>query len=68
MVPASTTPKRDEVVLSNCGGGGGNISSSSSGSSNSVCSDHPLNLSPDSEWGGFFKDNEILGQIDKDVR
>lgn len=40
----------------------------SSSSSNSVCSDHPLNLSPDSEWVSFFKDNEVLGQIDKDVR
>ncbi|KAF2346521.1 Rab-GTPase-TBC domain [Trinorchestia longiramus] len=40
----------------------------SSSSSNSLCSDHPLNLSPDSQWGSFFKDNEVLGQIDKDVR
>ncbi|KAA0199137.1 hypothetical protein HAZT_HAZT008112 [Hyalella azteca] len=40
----------------------------SSSSSNSLCSDHPLNLSPDSQWVSFFKDNEVLGQIDKDVK
>ncbi|XP_043483431.1 TBC1 domain family member 13 isoform X2 [Leptopilina heterotoma] len=30
--------------------------------------DHPLNLNPDSQWQTYFKDNEILLQIDKDVR
>ncbi|CAM9203044.1 unnamed protein product, partial [Lampetra planeri] len=30
--------------------------------------DHPLNPSPDSRWNTYFKDNEILLQIDKDVR
>uniref|UniRef100_A0A915PJG2 E3 ubiquitin-protein ligase n=1 Tax=Setaria digitata TaxID=48799 RepID=A0A915PJG2_9BILA len=30
--------------------------------------DHPLNLNPDSEWNNYFKDNEVLAQIDKDVR
>ncbi|XP_008208750.1 TBC1 domain family member 13 [Nasonia vitripennis] len=30
--------------------------------------DHPLNLDPDSKWQTFFKDNEVLLQIDKDVR
>lgn len=30
--------------------------------------DHPLSISPDSEWQTFFKDNEVLLQIDKDVR
>jgi len=30
--------------------------------------DHPLNSSPDSQWQTFFKDNEVLLQIDKDVR
>ena len=30
--------------------------------------DHPLNLSPDSKWQTYFKDNEVLLQIDKDVR
>ncbi|XP_063235175.1 TBC1 domain family member 13 isoform X3 [Bacillus rossius redtenbacheri] len=30
--------------------------------------DHPLNLNPDSQWQTFFKDNEVLLQIDKDVR
>ncbi|XP_039763274.1 TBC1 domain family member 13 [Pararge aegeria] len=31
-------------------------------------SDHPLNISPDSSWSVYFKDNEVLLQIDKDVR
>lgn len=30
--------------------------------------DHPLNINPDSQWQTFFKDNEVLLQIDKDVR
>ncbi|RNA37251.1 TBC1 domain family member 13 isoform X1 [Brachionus plicatilis] len=30
--------------------------------------DHPLNSNPESEWSSFFKDNEVLVQIDKDVR
>ncbi|KAL7638119.1 UNVERIFIED_CONTAM: hypothetical protein RMT77_011744 [Armadillidium vulgare] len=30
--------------------------------------DHPLNPSPDSQWRSFFDDNQILAQIDKDVR
>ena len=30
--------------------------------------DHPLNLNPTSQWQSFFKDNEVLLQIDKDVR
>ncbi|KAF5301241.1 hypothetical protein FQR65_LT00941 [Abscondita terminalis] len=30
--------------------------------------DHPLSMNPDSEWQAFFKDNEVLLQIDKDVR
>lgn len=33
-----------------------------------TCGDHPLNVNPDSEWSTFFKDNEVLLQIDKDVR
>lgn len=32
-----------------------------------VC-DHPLNNNPSSQWNTFFKDNEVLLQIDKDVR
>ncbi|KAF3848580.1 hypothetical protein F7725_015077 [Dissostichus mawsoni] len=28
--------------------------------------DHPLNPNPDSRWNNYFKDNEILLQIDKD--
>ncbi|ODM94002.1 TBC1 domain family member 13 [Orchesella cincta] len=31
-------------------------------------SDHPLNPEPDSKWQVFFKDNDVLLQIDKDVR
>lgn len=34
----------------------------------SALDDHPLSLSPDSEWKNYFKDNEMLIQIDKDVR
>ncbi|CAF0740171.1 unnamed protein product [Brachionus calyciflorus] len=30
--------------------------------------DHPLNSNPSSEWSSYFKDNEVLVQIDKDVR
>lgn len=30
--------------------------------------DHPLSDGPDSAWSTFFKDNEFLLQIDKDVR
>lgn len=30
--------------------------------------DHPLSINPDSQWSTFFKDNEVLLQIDKDVR
>ncbi|KAJ9581943.1 hypothetical protein L9F63_003696, partial [Diploptera punctata] len=30
--------------------------------------DHPLNSNPDSQWQAFFRDNEVLLQIDKDVR
>ncbi|XP_069775238.1 TBC1 domain family member 13 [Narcine bancroftii] len=30
--------------------------------------DHPLNPNPDSRWNTYFKDNEVLLQIDKDVR
>ncbi|KAK0180939.1 hypothetical protein PV327_003268 [Microctonus hyperodae] len=30
--------------------------------------DHPLNSNPGSKWQTFFKDNEVLLQIDKDVR
>ncbi|VVD04143.1 unnamed protein product [Leptidea sinapis] len=31
-------------------------------------SDHPLSVSPGSSWSKYFKDNEVLLQIDKDVR
>ncbi|XP_075434737.1 TBC1 domain family member 13 isoform X2 [Ascaphus truei] len=30
--------------------------------------DHPLNPNPESQWNTYFKDNEVLLQIDKDVR
>jgi len=30
--------------------------------------DHPLNPNPNSQWRSFFKDNEVLLQVDKDVR
>ncbi|XP_059609339.1 TBC1 domain family member 13 [Phlebotomus argentipes] len=30
--------------------------------------DHPLSDGPESAWSTFFKDNEVLLQIDKDVR
>ncbi|CAF1416726.1 unnamed protein product [Adineta steineri] len=30
--------------------------------------DHPLNSAPNSSWAAYFKENEILLQIDKDVR
>ncbi|XP_050315881.1 TBC1 domain family member 13 isoform X3 [Anthonomus grandis grandis] len=30
--------------------------------------DHPLSINPDGQWSTFFKDNEVLLQIDKDVR
>ncbi|CAF4119058.1 unnamed protein product, partial [Adineta steineri] len=38
----------------------------SSAQSNIV--DHPLNSAPNSSWAAYFKENEILLQIDKDVR
>lgn len=31
-------------------------------------SDHPLSDGPDSAWSTYFKDNEVLLQIDRDVR
>jgi len=33
-----------------------------------VMEDHPLNPNPSSNWQTFFKDNDVLLQIDKDVR
>ncbi|XP_077564296.1 TBC1 domain family member 13-like isoform X2 [Haemaphysalis longicornis] len=30
--------------------------------------DHPLSVSPSSRWQAYFRDNEVLLQIDKDVR
>lgn len=38
------------------------------GNSDNQCSDHPLSDGPESAWSTFFKDNEFLLQIDKDVR
>lgn len=33
-----------------------------------VLSLQPLNPNPDSRWNTYFRDNEVLLQIDKDVR
>lgn len=33
-----------------------------------MSSPQPLNPNPDSRWNTYFKDNEVLLQIDKDVR
>ncbi|VDN21656.1 unnamed protein product [Gongylonema pulchrum] len=41
---------------------------SSSSPDCSASDDHPLNLNPDSRWNNYFKENELLAQIDKDVR
>lgn len=38
------------------------------GANKSQCADHPLSDGPESAWSTFFKDNEFLLQIDKDVR
>lgn len=38
------------------------------GADNSITTDHPLSDGPESAWSTFFKDNEFLLQIDKDVR
>ncbi len=48
----------DEMIL---------VSQSEQASSEAV-PDHPLNPNPTSQWQSFFKDNEVLSQIDKDVR
>ncbi|CAG8588826.1 15267_t:CDS:2 [Funneliformis mosseae] len=36
--------------------------------SNESTDDHPLNSSPSSKWAEYFADNNMLEQIDKDVR
>jgi len=36
--------------------------------STEAVADHPLNPNPNSQWQSFFKDNEVLLQVDKDVR
>lgn len=38
------------------------------GSFNNEECDHPLSEDPNSKWNTFFKDNQALTQIDKDVR
>lgn len=38
------------------------------GDTTKVIHDHPLCDGPESAWSTFFKDNEVLLQIDKDVR
>jgi len=35
---------------------------------NDGASDHPLSIEPDSKWKVYFKDNDSLNQIDRDVR
>ena len=47
---------------------GGQASSSAPSRVDVTEHDHPLSLEPDSQWQAFFKDNDVLGQIDKDVR
>lgn len=39
-----------------------------SNNNDNQCADHPLSDGPESAWSTFFKDNEFLLQIDKDVR
>lgn len=38
------------------------------GANDAKVHDHPLSDGPESAWSTFFKDNEVLLQIDKDVR
>ncbi|XP_055349235.1 TBC1 domain family member 13-like [Paramacrobiotus metropolitanus] len=40
----------------------------SDGRQDITCDDHPLNPNPQSNWSAYFKDNEVLMQIDKDAR
>ncbi|XP_021365468.1 TBC1 domain family member 13-like [Mizuhopecten yessoensis] len=40
----------------------------SEASSGAHADDHPLNPNPNSNWGTYFKDNDMLLQIDKDCR
>ncbi|CAG0883784.1 unnamed protein product [Cyprideis torosa] len=46
----------------------GNRGSGEDESASDCSQDHPLNPEPDSDWQTFFRDNEVLLQIDKDVR
>lgn len=59
MIISSEGLFSDEMIVSpgECGGEG-----------DCTFDDHPLSMSPDSQWQTFFKDNEVLLQIDKDVR
>ncbi|CAH1786642.1 unnamed protein product [Owenia fusiformis] len=38
------------------------------GNSDVTFEDHPLNPNPESQWNTYFKDNDMLLQIDKDCR
>ncbi|KAH1011646.1 hypothetical protein HUJ04_000970 [Dendroctonus ponderosae] len=38
------------------------------GNGDVTAGDHPLSINPESQWSTFFRDNEVLLQIDKDVR
>ncbi|XP_032232579.1 TBC1 domain family member 13 [Nematostella vectensis] len=51
-----------EIIIEQCRG------IKSGKNENNVHVDHPLNPNPDSRWLGYFKDNEVLLQIDKDCR
>ncbi|XP_015775097.1 PREDICTED: TBC1 domain family member 13-like isoform X1 [Acropora digitifera] len=51
-----------EVIIEQCKG------TKSGKNSEEFDVDHPLNPNPDSNWVAYFKDNEVLLQIDKDCR
>ena len=64
MVRGEVTVSAGEMVVRP----GGPASSSAPSRVDVTERDHPLSLEPDSQWQAFFKDNDVLGQIDKDVR
>lgn len=44
------------------------VSNQEGGASPTEPDDHPLSVNPSSRWQAYFRDNEVLLQIDKDVR
>ncbi|XP_054920855.1 TBC1 domain family member 13 isoform X2 [Dermacentor andersoni] len=44
------------------------VSNQEGGTSPTEPDDHPLSVNPSSRWQAYFRDNEVLLQIDKDVR